>query len=103
MQIYTTDSDIDSVLIGNDDFRVALGVPAGDGETTVRVYENTEEFEERDSLQPRDFATIVKGTFNIYESDCSPLGRHDVVATLSGHYTVYAKSHRMCFVKTREL
>ena len=103
MQIYTTDSDIGSVLIGNDDFRVALDVPAGDGETTVRVYENTKEFEERDSLQPRDFMTTVKGTFNIYESDCSHLGTHDIVATLSGHYLFYAKSHRMCFVKACEL
>lgn len=103
MQIYTTDSDIGSVLIGNDDFRVPLNVPAGDGTTTVRIYENAKEFEEKDSLQPRDFVTFVKGIFNIYESDCSPLGRHDVVATLSGHYMIYAKSHRVCFVKTREL
>jgi hypothetical protein len=84
MKQFKTYSDIGSVLVGNDNFSVALQNGYGDGETLVRVYEIGEKVPDG-----AKFNTSVQGTFNIYNYDCSDRNEEDVVATLSGRFGVY--------------
>lgn len=98
MTTFRTYADIGSVLIGNDDYRIALPAYGGDGVISVSVFDSSQEFDNYFGKKTPDFLTSVKGLFNIYEEDCSPLGEHDIIETLNGRYGIYRSYYNLYLV-----
>ena len=85
MKKYRCYSDIGSVLVGNEELRVALPNIGGDGYTKLEVYEQ----EECPNLNSKyDFITCMTGKFNVYEYDCAK-GDEKPLLTLEGRYGIY--------------
>ena len=84
MKTYYCMSDIGSVLVGNETFRVALPNIGGDGETKLTICDKTETV----PINAK-FVTCIEGTFNVFNYDCSKGDAEDVVVTLEGRYGVW--------------
>lgn len=95
---FRTYADIASVLIGNDDYRIALPIYGGDGAINVSIFDSNQEFEDYFGDNAPDFLTTVEGKFNVYEEDCSKLGEQDIKETLNGRYGIYHGHYCLCFV-----
>lgn len=102
MKKITCISDIGSVLVGNKDWSFAVPNIGGDGETTITIFENINEFREYEESNNLKFISSIQGTFNIYNYDCAfdyGCNDEDVIATLSGRYGVYQGEMEVAFVK----
>jgi hypothetical protein len=92
MRIFDCPSDIGSVLVGNEDFGIALPNIGGDGWTVLRIYENRKEKDADCKARGVElrFITSIEGKFNIYNYDCSDRKPEDIIATIEGRYGVYS-------------
>lgn len=96
MKIYYTSSDMGSVLVGTKNFGILLTNGIGDGKTTCIVLEKEEENKKPSYAK---FNTCIKGSFNIYQYDCSDRKEEDIVTTLHGNYFVYYHEYIVYFIK----
>lgn len=101
MEKYSCFSDIGSVLVGTESFRVALPNVGGDGVTDCRVYEDRAEAVKYINTHPDiTFVTTIDGSFNIYDHDCSRGADTDIIASYSGRYAVYQAYYMVLLVKS---
>ena len=101
MEKYSCFSDIGSVFVGTVSFRVALPNIGGDGITDCCVYEDrTEAAKYIDAHPDVTFVTIINGSFNIYDHDCSRGASTDIIASYSGRYAVYQAYYMVLLVKS---
>lgn len=102
MEIFYCESDIGSVLIGNNDWTFAVPNIGGDGTTRVCIFEKEDDmFLQYHKRKDIKFISSVQGTFNIYGYDCAFVHCLDeeIVATLSGRYGVFQGEWEVVFVK----
>lgn len=107
MKEFKTDCDIGSVLIGTQHWTFAVPNIGGDGEMTVRVYDDENEFlADRPFTEDMTFVSSAQGEFGIYEYDCFYHKLHsgdktinDALTVLRGRYGVYTGLYKAAFVK----
>lgn len=99
MKKFVCESDIGSVLVGNEQVRFALPNIGGDGLTTLIICNNLEEYYHNVEGKRTMFTTVIEGTFNVFSYDCSNGREEDIVTTLTGRYGVYRDSWKVILVK----
>ena len=99
-------SDIGSVLIGDQNWTVAVPNVGGDGETQIRIFDSLKEFFNSDWYGETRFVASVQGRFGIYDYDCAyhnllsgDMSIEDALAILDGRYGVYNGDYKVAFVK----
>ena len=92
------DSDIGGVLVGTKEFMANMENGLGDGTTKILIVDRNEI-----DLNEYRFNTSIKGTFNIYNYDCSHGDDADIIATLKGRYGVYYRSGTVVFEKWEDI
>ena len=91
-----TDSDAGSVLIGNDDFTIAVPNGYGDGRHPVVICKSSKK------LARFNYHGFVEGKFNVYNYDCGGEFGGKVVKTLDGRFGIYYLSGIVVFEKWEE-
>lgn len=81
MKKFTTMSDAGGLKVGTKDFNIIIPNGYGDGDTLVRVLEESE----KAPSTARFFTSIEGENINVYAYDCG----QEVETTLSGRYGVY--------------
>ena len=99
MKKFKLDSDIGSVLVGNEQVQFALPNIGGDGTTTLLIYNSTQEYDKVREERQDKFVTCIQGTFNVFNYDCSDGNKEDVVITLQGRYGVYNNDYTVILVR----
>ena len=106
MKKFVCDSDIGSVLIGNQDWTFAVPNIGGDGETKVRIYDSDADFVKDAWAKDMKFVSSAQGEFGIFQYDCcfEELRRRtmtmaDAVHVLKGRYGIYQGVYKVAFVK----
>ena len=101
MQRFECISDIGSILVGNEEFGVALPNIGGDGLTILTIYDTEAECDLDCKLRKTSlrFITCLEGTFNIYNYDCSTRKKEDIIATISGRYGIWQGNMEVALVK----
>lgn len=102
MKKYYGDSDIGSVLIGNNDWTFAVPNVGGDGTTKILVFDKEgEEFKNSQKDDNLKFISSVQGEFNIYSYDCAyhHIDEAEILTTLKGRYGVYSGDWTVAFVR----
>lgn len=100
MKKYKTGSDSGNILIGNDDCYIAIPNRMGDGDNTVLVFDDSdeyisyckEEYGERKYRTAFNYVMQIAGQFNIYRDDCCDMDELDITATIIGKYDIYLRS-----------
>ncbi len=88
-----TDSDAGSVLIGNEDFTIAVPNGYGDGRHPVVICKSSK------PLNHFHYHGFIEGKFNIYNYDCGGEFGGKVVKTLEGKFGIYYQSGVVYFEK----
>ena len=99
MKKFKLDSDIGSVLVGNEQVQFALPNIGGDGTTTLLIYNSIDEYSTVQNERQDEFVTCIQGTFNVFKYDCSDGDNEDVVTTLQGRYGVYRNDYTVILVR----
>lgn len=99
MKKFVCESDIGSVLVGNEQVRFALPNIGGDGLTTLIICDSLSEYYLNVEEETTKFTTSIEGTFNVFSYDCSDGRKEDIVATLIGRYGVYRDTWKVILVK----
>ena len=106
MKRFSCDSDIGSVLIGDENWTFAVPNIGGDGTTKVRVYDSNAEFSADPWAHGMKFVSSAQGRFGIYRYDCDfeelhtgKMSINNAIAVLSGRYGVYRGEWKVAFVK----
>lgn len=105
MKRYSCDSDIGSVLIGDENWTFAVPNIGGDGTTEIVVFDSPEEYNASD-WRKLTFLSSVQGRFGIFDYDCAftlkSLNIDDAMVILKGRYGVYHGFYKVAFVRWRE-
>lgn len=99
MKEFKCDSDIGSVLVGNEQMQFALPNIGGDGTTTLLIYDSIWEYDRARDEQHDKYVTCIQGTFNVFKYDCSNGDKKDVIITLQGRYSVYRNYYTVILVR----
>lgn len=106
MRSFTCESDIGSVLIGNQDWTFAFPNLGGDGETKVRIYDSDADFAGDKWAKGMNFVSSAQGEFGIFGYDCDfeELRRGNMkmsgaMCILNGRYGIYQGEWKVAFVK----
>lgn len=99
MEKYYCSSDIGSVTIGNETYRIAIPNIGGDGTTLCYIYDSETEYLRDRETTIEDFVTVVEGTFNIYSYDCTHGEKEDILTTITGKYFIYRSDMLIVFIK----
>lgn len=106
MKRFVCDSDIGSVLIGNEDWTFAVPNIGGDGETKVRIYGSDTAFAKDAWSNGMEFVSSAQGEFGIFRYDCDfeelrkgNMTISDAVCVLKGRYGIYRGRYKVAFVK----
>lgn len=86
-------SDAGSVKIGNEAFTILIPNHYGDGSTTVGIFNNSDDFDDRFM----SYVTSVSGKFFIFSYDCG--NNAETKAALDGEYSIFSESGFVAFVK----
>lgn len=106
MRKFSCDSDIGSVLIGDQDWTFAVPNVGGDGSTKVRIYDSKQEFLADKWAKDMKFISSVQGKFGIFRYDCvfeelrrGEMTMKNAVCVLNGRYGIYNGLYKVAFVK----
>lgn len=99
MKEFKCDSDIGSVLVGNEQVQFALPNIGGDGTTILLIYDSASEYDKIRKERHDKFVTCIQGNFNVFKYDCSDGDKEDVVTTLQGRYGVYNNYYTVILVR----
>lgn len=98
MKAYYCSSDVGSVLVGNEKFRICLPNIGGDGETRLLIFDTRKEFEDSSYPEYFKYTTHIEGNFNVYNYDCSRGDEKDILLELCGKYGVYRGNYTVALV-----
>ncbi len=97
---FVTSSDIGGLRVGNAEFSINIPNGYGDGDTRVAFFDG---YIPQKELEYNNFGenelryfTCLKGTFNIYDDDCST-GNEGYLATFSGRFGIYYRDGYIFF------
>lgn len=105
---FTSESDIGSVLVGSDVFKLLISNCQGDGTNDIWIFKSERSFKDKFKDWSADWhkqTYNISGIFTIYNYDCAKLNDQDsMLITLNGQYDVYVLSRdfqqpQICFVQ----
>lgn len=108
MKHFKTNSDIGSVLIGNEDWTFAVHNIGGDGTTDVYIFDSDEYRETKmiNGMKKNNdnfkYVSSAQGKFGIYSYDCAFSNKENLknpIEIIEGRYGIYSGEWCVVFVK----